>query len=184
MRIILLALALIVVPAVRSYGGSISDIPGDRQVILLSIPDSKWNPSAAQTKECLLGLQAYLERCSDEKNVDPILADGSEDRRKWIASQIRQILGSKPGYRVQFWGTTEENKPVVYCNFFPARVDEPDEFPDWRKEPVQVMDGGSAFWFATYDVKTKSVIIFHSNGEAWNGKPLSRARIFFAARSL
>ena len=160
-----MVIALLTASSLELHAGVVADIPVGRQVVLKPT-QSSWMPSTVQTKEGLLAIQAYLEKSADAKNVDPALTAGSEGRRLWIASEVRKILANKDGYRVQFWGTTEEKTPVIYCNFFPAPTDEPEGFPYWRRQPVQVDDGGFVFWFATYDPKAKAVVMFQSNGYA------------------
>jgi hypothetical protein len=164
MKAATLACVLLSLACGTSFAGVVTDIPSSDQVILKT-DEATWTPTKDQTRDALFAIQAYLELNNAGKKADP-----ASD-----ASQIPNILANKHGYRVQFWGIQEKDSPAIYCNFFPSHGD-PDEFANWRRERVRVIDGGCAFWFAKYDPKAKKVIMFMSNGEAMRQRFSSQAR--------
>ena len=163
----------------HASAGVIGNIPLNSQVILDSskssaieweeTPEGTWMPTPEQARESLSAIQTYLEASSDEKNVTAVIGVNREERRTWIASEIRKILANKDGYRVQFWGVVKNKQRIIICNFFPAiGSGEKDEFPMWREQEVSVADGGYYFWQVAYDPTSKKIINFESNGYAWN----------------
>jgi hypothetical protein len=54
----------------------------------------------------------------------------------------------------------------LFCNFFPAAGKGKDEFEDWRKERIEVEDGGFYYWKIEYDPATGECSKFQPNGYA------------------
>jgi hypothetical protein len=159
----LLLLAALCVVASPVFAEVIADIPADRQFILKSAGD--WVPSATQTSESLLRIQSFLESAIQQDKVLSTLGPNKSYER----DQIKSILGNNQGYRVQFWGIKKADRQIIYCNFFPAAPPKgQDEFNYWRKDRVEVTDGGFYCWHAEYDPFTKSIIYFVTGGIAAN----------------
>lgn len=65
-------------------------------------------------------------------------------------------------WRRQYVGTVHDGRRFIYGNFLEAR----DEFPgaDWRREPIQVCDGGPGFFGAEFDVDAGTITHIAFNG--------------------
>jgi hypothetical protein len=110
-----------------------------------------WKPTKEETQKALARIESFLDRPT-----------AVPDRSKGEIKDIRTRLGK---YRVQFVGITRHGRKLIWCNFFPA-VDGKDEFPYWKKSPVEVSDGGSWFWQIDYDPAADQCANFASNGYA------------------
>ncbi|MBP7831009.1 MAG: hypothetical protein KA248_13940 [Kiritimatiellae bacterium] len=131
------------------YAGLLADIPPAQQVALPGV----WTPNPEETGKALRAAQAFLENPGEQP--------------AWTQRQIADILAHAPGYRVQFIGVEEEGRLLIRCNFFPAsREGAEDRFPQWRKEVIEVLDGGFWFWQIDYDVETGACRGLSINGEA------------------
>jgi hypothetical protein len=137
----LLSLMAIELHAVASL---VADISPTNQIILKS---ENWQPQSEQTKQALVAIQKYLEVHSTTNN--------------WQAGEIKKILQHSAEYRVQFAGMIHGRK-IIWCNFFPAN--EPRN--DWKKEKVEVMDGGFWYWQIEFDPVSGKCLNFSSNGYA------------------
>lgn len=69
------------------------------------------------------------------------------------------------GYKRQYVGALVNGRKVIYINSFHGSVAE-EMKTNWRKTPVNVCDGGDAFWGCEYDPATKAVTNVMFNGEA------------------
>jgi hypothetical protein len=47
-----------------------------------------------------------------------------------------------------------------------AALCDPDAFPEWRSQWIEVMDGGACFWDATMDLASGAIIRFSFHGSA------------------
>ncbi|MBU1693738.1 MAG: hypothetical protein KJ726_09005 [Verrucomicrobia bacterium] len=132
-----------------SRAGVIAEIPPVQQVILPGV----WTPSPEETGRALQAAQAFLQN--------------PEGRNAWTQKQVGDILAHGSVYRVQFIGLDEEGRRIIRCNFFPAgREGEPERFPDWKEQVVEVLDGGFWFWQIDYDVESGACRNLSVNGEA------------------
>jgi hypothetical protein len=134
----------------RVIAGIDTDIPQTNQIILPSgfLSLEHWKPSTEQTKNALIAIQKFLE-------IQTV-------RNDWKAGEIKKILAHTKQYRVQFIGVKRNGKKLILCNFFPAI----GEFEYWKREKVEVMDGGYSFWQIEYDSDSGDCLNFSSNGYA------------------
>ena len=146
---ILLATVLVTILGFLCTGSTL-DIPQQGRVILSS---GNWTPTAAQTESAYRCVQAFLEK--------PIVRD------RWYLGEIAHIRTNKNKFRVQFIGENRDGQKVILCNFFPAhRSDDREAFEYWKRQKVEVMDGGFWFWQIEYDPETDRCSQFRSNGYA------------------
>jgi hypothetical protein len=122
-------LALLLVQT-RAVAGLETDIPQTNRVILAA---AKWQPAKEQTQKALTAIQSFLEHPTSTNT--------------WVLGEIKKILAHTKDYRVQFTGVIEAGRKVIRCNFFPAPAAAPKgAFDYWKREEVDVMDGGFGFW--------------------------------------
>jgi hypothetical protein len=146
MKSIIISLFTLLMLGSRALAGLDADIAQTNRVILSS---SDWKPSAEQTQKALAAVQAFLDKPGSTNN--------------WTKGEIKKILAHTKEYRVQFFGIVRDGTRLVWCNFFPAS----DPFGrDWRREKVQVLDGGFWFWQIEYDPSTGECLNFGVNGYA------------------
>ena len=141
MKLIFLA-AIFLSLQISTFAGIDTGIPATNQIIL-SV--GAWKPSTEQTQKALVSVQAFLNQ---SKHHD-----------------IPKILANTKNYRVQFVGVLRNGKKVIWCNFFPA-PDKDDEFHYWKRDKVEVMDGGFSFWQIDFDPTKNSCSEFKVNGYA------------------
>jgi hypothetical protein len=150
MKIIFASVAFLLALQVSALGGIETDIPQANRVILTT---GAWTPSPEETQKALIAIQSFLER--------PTSGD------QWSKGEIKKILANTKRYRVQFVGFTQQNRRVIWCNFFPApRTGEEDEFENWKHSKIVVYDGGYWFWQIDFDPGTGKCLHFMSNGYA------------------
>ena len=77
-------------------------------------------------------------------------------------NHIYEILLKKEKYSVQLFTRTEENKNIVYLNFF--ILDYKEDY--FYTEEVIVFDGGTSFWNIKYDIQNDNFYNIWINGEA------------------
>jgi hypothetical protein len=101
-----------------------------------------WEPTRTQIEELETRLAVYLSaRVTSGKAVPP----GS------IA------------YHRQYVGIIVDGARRIYGNFYPGRE---DFLPEEATTPINVCDGGPAFWGITYDIETKTFLPPNFNGSA------------------
>ena len=76
-------------------------------------------------------------------------------------NHIYEILLKKEKYSVQLFTRTEENKNIVYLNFF--ILDYKEDY--FYTEEVIVFDGGTSFWNIKYDIQNDNFYNIWINGE-------------------
>ena len=148
MKTFFVILALAVMP-ICAFAGIETDIPSTNQVVLES---GIWTPTPEQTQKALLSIQTFLNH--------------PETTNEWKKAEIKKILANTKKYRVQFVDVVHDGRKVLWCNFFPAPHNGEDHFNYWKKEKVEVMDGGSGFWQIYYDPSANKCSEFRSNGYA------------------
>ena len=77
-------------------------------------------------------------------------------------NHIYEILLKKEKYSVQLFTRTEENKNIVYLNFF--ILDYKEDY--FYTQEVIVFDGGTSFWNIKYDIQNDNFYNIWINGEA------------------
>jgi len=131
-----------------TIAGIDTSISETNQVIL----EGSWKPTMEQTKKALKAVQEFLI------NPDSIT---KRDKR-----EIKNILANISKYRVQFiGGVSDSGRKIIKCNFFPNSRDK-DDFPYWKKDKVEVIDGGFWFWQIEYRIDNGKCRKFSSNGYA------------------
>jgi hypothetical protein len=85
-------------------------------------------------------------------------------RDRYSLSQIALILQHGREYRVQFVGQYRKGRKIILCNFFQRREEDP--FPYWKRQLIEVRDGGFWFWQVEYDPQQGRCSNFASNGYA------------------
>ncbi|PWU18394.1 MAG: hypothetical protein C5B50_09405 [Verrucomicrobia bacterium] len=146
MKTAILSLCAFTVLQACAHAGIETDMPSTNRVILKS---GDWKPSETETQKALAAVGTFL--------VEPNLKHQNE---------IAKILGNLKNYRVQFVGVTRGGRKFIWCNFFPARGNGEDDFPYWKRQKVEVMDGGFWFWHIDFDPNTGKCMNFASNGYA------------------
>lgn len=108
---------------------------------------STWLPTKEQTRKSLNAIYKFLE---SPVNVSD-----------WQKAEITKIRKNLSAYNVQFVGIEINGKKRIWCNFFRG-----DNFKNWKKQVVHVLDGGFWFWQIEYVLEKDSCISFRSNGYA------------------
>ena len=132
-----------------ALAGFETDIPATNRVILKS---KSWTPTADQAQKALASIQSFLSKPATTN--------------EYQLREIRKILANSRNYRVQFVGMIRDGRKIIWCNFFPAAGKGKDEFEDWRKERIEVEDGGFYYLKIEYDPATGECSKFHPNGYA------------------
>ena len=148
MKTILVILASVVLQ-VCAHAGIETDIPQTNRVVLKS---GAWRPTPEQTQKSLLSIESFLNQ--------------PDTTNSWKKAEIKKILANTKRYRVQFVGVVHAGRKVIWCNFFPAPYNGEGAFKYWKKEKVEVEDGGFRFWQIYYDPSTDKCSEFASNGYA------------------
>jgi hypothetical protein len=126
----------------RLIAGLDTDIPQTNRAILGS---GRWTPLPEDTQKALVAVQAFLANPGSTNN--------------WEKREIWRILQHTKEYRVQFVGVVRDGKRFIWCNFFPSR----GNYENWKKDKVDVMDGGFWYWQIDYDPSTDTCLNFYSN---------------------
>jgi hypothetical protein len=114
-------------------------------VILPTAPSAGgWAPDEAMVLEAEKALPAYLRAANG----------GPGSSRK----EAQEILSRYTAYRRQYSGLTIDGRRVLVVNAFCAWTG------DWRRHPVMVLDGGSCFFQAWFDPKTRKFTLLSVNG--------------------
>ena len=106
-------------------------------------PGGYWTPTEAQVKILEAALPAYLQ-------------DNSQ-----LFYRQPPVWERLNGYNRQYVGLIEANKQVIFANFFCQ-----DMGVDWRKEPVEILDGGECYFQVKFDIASQSFFSIIVNGEA------------------
>lgn len=103
-----------------------------------------WTPTEAQVLALEAGLGSFLVDALADHPVGATIYENTERYK-------RQYLGI----------TFEEDKPLIYANFFCG-----DSFDYWLEALVSVEDGGECFFQVMYDPETDTFSNLRVNGEA------------------
>ena len=107
------------------------------------LPIGDWQPSVADVVSAL----DYLKH----------------DYGLWLGKRATDVKPWRE-YRFQYYGIRKKGRKIVYLNAFCSSYW--DEAQDWRTKLVLVMDGGSCFFHAKFDVDSAGIISVVMNGEA------------------
>jgi hypothetical protein len=127
-----------------------------KQAILFGGPTEFWTPTSADVKELEARLPSFLHA----------EALGAGDAREDII-EVRRRLRT---YRRQYVGLVLDGKRQILLNAFPK-----DEDFAWKREFIEVSDGGASFWRVLYDVRQRRFHRLLINGVAWYGDPSNHA---------
>jgi hypothetical protein len=150
---------LIVLVAILAYRASATEpVSRDRIAILpaaagpallsqcsretISQPDSFWVPTGSDVASIESALPAFLSR------------PGVRSPRAPLSAYYRQYVG-----------VVAHGKRLVYVSFFDGSSMK-DSDTRWRKEAVNVCDGGDHYWGIVFDVDSRSFEPPRFNGEA------------------
>lgn len=90
------------------------------------------------------------------------LRDGAPDEEQRCHRRKPRILARLPQYLRQYSGIVFDTRPALYINCFL-----PDRWHDhWPASPVEVCDGGDAYFQLIYRPEEKDFVRFYVNGEA------------------
>jgi hypothetical protein len=103
--------------------------------------DSAWTPTLADLEVLESKIDAYAQTVSPPSGQEPptTLAD----------------------YKRQYAGYIEDGNRKIFVNSFCD-----DMGSDWQREPIFVMDGGTCFFTARYDVEKQEFEALYFNGSA------------------
>ena len=110
-----------------------------------------WEPSVDDVTRAEKRIRQFLVAAQD----DP-------DLHFYLKANAPIILEKLEEYRRQYVGIIVDGEKRIWCNFF-LHV---HEFPDWKRDPVFVLDGGNAFWDIEYVLDKDECINFKVHGEA------------------
>jgi plasmid stabilization system protein ParE len=127
-----------------------------------------WTPTAVDVARCESTLRKALEAAAENPELLDASVKGHQDRRDFVAREIRSILAHLPEYRRQYVGIIPtRGVRRILMNSFPGHGPKADDqHPRWRHEIVVVEDGGYSYWRLQYDVATGTYLEFDSNGYA------------------
>jgi len=108
--------------------------------------DRDWVPTVEEVRTLEKQLGTYLPQHRDA-------FDGSN-------IPIEERL---PTYRRQYWGILENERRVIFVNFFCNSVPTPT---DWTTQEVIGIDGGDCYFKIRYDVETGTFFDLYVNGSA------------------
>jgi hypothetical protein len=103
-----------------------------------------WTPDPAQVAALETALIPFLKTAKDP----------------WLRPDP-PIWERVPNYQRQYIGLIEDGRQIIYGNYFCNSAE-----TDWRKELVQVNDGGDCYFQVKYDVETGTIYDLRVNGEA------------------
>ena len=146
---------ILLFPSICISGAIISD---HNQIILKDSENMTWVPNKDETQKALTKIHHFLSNPDKDISMTNVRTTDT----KYLKKQIQKINNNIHSYRVQFVGMTKNGKKIIYCNFFP--IDENIHY--WKKELVQVDDGGFWFWQVEFSPNENKIVWFQSNGYA------------------
>jgi hypothetical protein len=127
-----------------------------RQAILFDGPSGFWTPTSADIKILESRLPQFL--------------DAEALRDKDFRDQISEIRRKLSTYRRQYVGFILDGTKQILLNAFPKSDDLP-----WKREFIEVSDGGTSFWTVRYDVKKQTLDRLAIHGVAWRKDPSNQS---------
>jgi hypothetical protein len=110
-----------------------------------------WEPSIDDVSRAEACIRQFLTSAQDNPQLDT--------SQKVNAPVILENLEE---YRRQYVGIVVDGEKSIWCNAFRPE----DEFPNWQRLPVYVLDGGNDFWEIEYIPVKDECINFYVHGEA------------------
>ena len=164
--IILLIFVTGVIIAGGNPGSNGEVIDRANQITLTKKPDNIvssgfWTPTNQETTEALHAIDKYLTKLSKTRKED-MPRTTTQNSAALTNYQISKIRKSLWKYRVQFIGINFDSRKVIYCNFF---LYDPKKYAKWKKEYVDISEGGTAFWQIDYDINSKQCTDLTINSE-------------------
>ena len=111
-----------------------------------------WTPTAADIRGLEERLAGFIKR------------EAVRDKRR--SSQISEVHRRLPEYRRQYVGVISDGRKLILLNAFPRRDSGEPYFPDWKRELVEVSDGGASYWKVFYDPHRQKFDFLAINGVA------------------
>lgn len=125
--------------------------------------NSIWTPREANIPELIRGAAVYLQQLANASSSDYLHNEIQKMKSEYLKREIQDITSQWDDYVCQVIGYTKDEKRLIHLNFLlPASATKWDV--DWRKEFIQVNDGGAAFWQVDFDPEEKLYLNFHPSG--------------------
>jgi len=116
-----------------------------------------WTPKESQLREMERSLPTFLRR---------------EMQSRPSVRALHEVIASEPRYRRQYVGMIMDGRKVIWVNCIPQKSEEGvDPFTNWKREIVDVSDGGSSFRGVVYDTEKHSFDKLILNGSAQLDRP-------------
>jgi hypothetical protein len=111
-----------------------------------------WKPSRSELKEVERALPTFLRM---------------QTRNRPTIKELVELTALAPKSRRQYVGMILDGRKVVWVNAIPQKPrKEVDPFANWKREIIDVSDGGPKFWGVVYDVGKHSFEKLILNGSA------------------
>jgi hypothetical protein len=110
-----------------------------------------WEPSVDDVSSAEVCIRRFLVSTQTDPKLDA-----------YQKENVTFILENLEEYRRQYVGIVVDGEKRIWCNLF--FVD--DSFPDWKRVPVDVDDGGNHFWQIEYILPNDDCIHFRVHGTA------------------
>jgi hypothetical protein len=111
-----------------------------------------WKPSRSELKEVERALPTFQRM---------------QTRNRPTIKELVELTALVPKSRRQYVGMILDGRKVIWVNAIPQKPrKEIDPFVNWKREIIDVSDGGSKFWGVVYDVEKHSFVKLILNGSA------------------
>jgi hypothetical protein len=111
-----------------------------------------WTPTARQLREIERALPNFLRM---------------QTQARPTTKELIELLVLAPKSRRQYVGMIVDGKKVIWVNGIPQKPRKDlDPFANWKREIIDIADGGPRFWGVVYDVDKHSFDRLILNGSA------------------
>lgn len=111
-----------------------------------------WTPTASQLREVERALPTFLRM---------------QTQTRPTSKELLELIVLAPKSRRQYVGMILNGKKVIWVNGIPQEPRKDiDPFSNWKREIIDVSDGGPKFWGVVYDVDKHSFEKLILNGSA------------------
>lgn len=124
--------------------------------------NSTWIPAEAQIPGLMRGARVYLLQTLNRTSHDRPQDEIQQIKSEFLRREIQEILSAWDHYVCQAVGHSKQGRKLIHLSFLLPAAFEPGL--DWRKEVVQVEDGGMTFWQIDYDPEDQRFLNFHPSG--------------------